>query len=397
MKKSIKHAVLALFMLVTLISVIIPARADYGNWTDDKDDIRCFTKAQIQAFGIIIEEAAPENADQLIEQINNYWTVGTLSATPDCIDMLKVTITELGDMATLSITMEGNIKDCDIVAIYLYGNCTGTPWGLRIIYSSGGLGGGETSQYDYVDEEGTTHSGTPEIDGSEISVEYPNVENCNINILAMTYNTHSEILCCDKFPDPSSFTPGGGDGSGSGSVPIPYVGWDPITGFFDTIAGFMFGWLCGRLPYLLLMAIFLTVTKVLMDRKNIVALIFGMILSIISFWSLFWYLIDINFLAVDPLFTVSLMSILDLIICGLYLLFVLLTYGNRFGDLDDNEWTFYMAFAMIFIESLLFLSPFYFYYCYGQPTLSLIIEFVFLAIFIMTFYLTEKFSKGRLK
>ena len=395
-----KKYLIGIAFFVMMVSIFLTpfasVRAD-GTWSDEKDDLKCFTKAQLEAFGIILEDEDPSDANELIQAIENYWDVGTWSATPDCIDMLKIEVTELGDMATLTITVEGNVKDCSQVAFLIFGNCSGNPWGMYIYYNSGGTGGGETEMFHYTDEEGNSVSGTPDISGSEVEVSYPQVENCQLNILALTYNKYSELVCADMFPDESSFSSDPDDPATGGPGDSTYTGIDPITMFFDWLAGVIFGVMCGRLDYLMLMSIFIVLCKVLIDRKNRAALIIGIIFSIIVFWSLIWYSLYINFLSTDPLLTFSVMSILDFITCIFFMAFLLFTYANRFNVLNDNEWSFFFGYALMFIESILFMTPNYFYYCSGQPTLSLIIEILLLLPFIGALYLTEKLSKGRLK
>jgi hypothetical protein len=391
-----KKAIIAGVLGLCMVGLIIGVAAEDYSYTDPADDIICMTAAQWMeiAEGYDFDEA-PSDFEVFLEYLDEAAEVGAISATPDCIDILTV-VWSVGDPnTTLTITMEGNIHDCDYVQIMLLGNCSGEMLGFSYRYMTG-----EGEEIGYVDADGNFTESEGGVSGESVSWEFPTddltfTEDCSFFLIAFTlsgsFDDPESLLICFDYLGTGIYADRFNPGAGS------YTGWDPITEFLDTVAEFIFWFMCGRLPYLTLMALLIIIAKLLMDRKNPYLHWTGFGLGVVELWSLFWYFLDINLLSPDPIFGISLMAIFDIITCICFILFIIVSYANTYNLLDDNEWLYYFGIALMLVQSLLFLLLPFFYYCAGQPTYSILALCIILVVCIILFIISEKHSKPRLK
>jgi hypothetical protein len=115
-------------------------------------------------------------------------------------------------------------------------------------------------------------------------------------------------------------------------------------------------------------------------------------------WLTIVYFLDIDIFVEDPIFeTFSMIGILDMLTSVFFVVYICFQYLNNFNYSDDNTWTFAVAYAMMIIESALFLTPWGFYSCAGQPTITLIVLILMVTASFIAFGLTEKYSTGRLR
>ena len=74
--------------------------------------------------------------------------------------------------------------------------------------------------------------------------------------------------------------------------------------------------------------------------------------------------------------TFSIIKLMEFISFACLISFGLVSIGNGFKVIKDNDWLLYIAVAITLVESLFFLSPFYFYHCGGSPVLNMILQII---------------------
>lgn len=189
-----------LFTSFLLLLAPVPVRADHS-WTDPEDDIRCFTEDDVDDFDFGFEGDA--TAEDIVKAVKTIWSRGSVSATPDYIDMTKIITTDWSDTTTMQIYVQGLMgQGCKLFVIY--GKCVGvdTDYGLMVLV------GCVEDIYRYTDESGTTITGTPDVHMHYVEFTYPNSaeSDCDLTILAIDLaESHS---CADIFPNSGSTAEG---------------------------------------------------------------------------------------------------------------------------------------------------------------------------------------------
>jgi hypothetical protein len=195
---------------------------------------------------------------------------------------------------------------------------------------------------------------------------------------------------------------------------------DFLTNSFELLANNIFPFLCGRLPFIFLIATFIILAKVLADRANRIIHYIGIGLFIFLLYPLIIYMVNIDltepfcfefsfsaggtfggFVVEEtiteticisvPIFSIlsifSLLSLLGFIIVSIF--------NSRNIYFNDNTWLFFSALSSSFFSSIitmiLFAST-----CTGS-VFSLIIIVIYIFASVLIFFITEKFSKKRLK
>lgn len=392
-KKKHLNAVLVSSIIITTLIVSVSALPTY-TYSDPADDIYCLSA--LEYILLVGEMDMPDSISDISDVLDDIISDSDPSTGPDCIDMIEVEIRVLDPNSTMIITMEGNIADCEYVQIFVWGNCSGEAFGMNAIYSSGNMGMDEEESFSFT-VDGETNETEGSISGAEISWDfptdsYPFDEDCSLLIVAMTFQGdpaewEDMTICFDVFPNEAF-----GDGGNGGS----YEGWDPITEFFDTISSIIFWFMCGRMAYIYFMIILIFIAKIMMDRKNQYVRYSGMGLMGVSIWSMIWYTLEINLLG-DPLFGWSIPSYMDLVIMVSLIAFALIQFANNFNFLDDNIWLLTLAFSLSLSETFLYLTPLYYYFCRGDVIIALVVQIIVFIVAIVGMYITEKYSKKRLK
>lgn len=406
--KNFQTVFLATFLAIILSSFFVAlASAASISYPDPTDDLRCFTEDDLEGLEDMWGEGeSPEHPSEIVDAVLSVWSEGTMSATPDCIDMISVTLEEVwANDVKLTIEVEGSFDDCPMAIFLLWGNCSGNEYVIAImIVTEIDEGDMESTSayYSYVDENDNHQSGNADMDSGmdEVSVTYPKPEeDCSLVILGLAMDSTGAVLCCDLFPNALYENPSSGGGEGgfqehTGSE--YYDGWDPITNFFDNLAQFLFFFMCGRLGFLYLMGLFVIAFKLMMDRKNMIVANIGMVGNALTMWLMLWYMIEIDIMVADALLDFSLLGLLEFLACLFFIIFVVYTYANHYGFVNDGEWSFVLAYAFMIIEAGMFMTPIYFYECAGQPYLTLVLQIITVGASGILLGFSEKYSKGRL-
>lgn len=407
--KNAKLEILTLGFIIILFSsfsLMLFAKAD-SSYSDSVDDLRCFTEDDIENIEEFFDDV--EDPRDIADTVLEIWDTGTISATPDCVDMTLISFEdEWGDNVKLTITVEGQFSDCPFAVFLIWGNCSeGDFIAFIMIETTMDEGGNQetNSYYGYANEDGDEDSGNADMNEgmNEVSITYPEPDvDCSLFIMGMATDETHELLCIDLFPnslyesnpfdptDPNNpfFEEPEGENQ--------YNGWDPITNFIDNVSYLIFGVMCGRLGFLLLISMLTIVFKVIVDRKNEVVRSLGGVGEAFVAWVTVWYMFDINFSVPDPVLEFSLLALLDMLTCVFILVFVAYTFANQYKYVNDGEWSWVLAYAFMIIETVLFLTPWWFYSCAGQPTLTLVYQIICLIPCVAAFFVTEYYSKGRL-
>lgn len=406
-KDNILKILMGSMFLIALLLILTPiARAD-SSYTDPIDDIRCFTEEDIEDLeGYFGDEGELDDPSDFVDIVLDLWDSGTISATPNCIDMTLITLEDVwGDRVKLTITVEGAFSDCPFAMFLIWGNCSDNDY-LAIITIATNEGGGTTAHYGYVNEDGDNDSGNADMnsDMDEVSMTYPRPDgSCSLFIMSVATDESHELLCIDLFPnslyEPNPFNPSDPNNpfNNEPTGGQYYNGWCPLTNLVDNLAQYMFGLImCGRLAFLLISAISVVIFKILIDRKNNVVKGLGAIGDGFMVWILAMYALDINLATPDPVLDFSLLALIDLLSCIFLLVFVAYSYLNQFKWVNDGEWSWVLAYAFTLINTALFFSPWWYYECSGSAFLTLVIQIIALIPCVIALFLTEKYSKGRL-
>lgn len=406
-KKNTVKILTASFIITVLIIFTTPVRGDDTSYTDPVDDLRCFTEDDIENIEEFFDDM--DDPRDIADAVLEIWDAGTMSATPDCIDMTLISFEEVwGDKVKLTITVEGQFSDCPFAVFLIWGNCSEGDYIAFIMIETTTSEGGSTetnAYYGYANEDGDEDSGNADMNEgmNEVSITYPEPEaDCSLFIMGMATDETHELLCIDLFPNslyevnPFDPTDPNNPFFNEPVSEIRYNGWDPVTNFVDNVAYLVFGMMCGRLGFLLILATLVIAFKILIDRKNDVIMGIGAIGEGFTAWITLWYLLDINMMVPDPVLEFSLLGLLDILSCVFILVFVAYTFMNQYKFVNDGEWSWVLAYAFMIIETCLFLTPWWFYSCNGQPTLTLTYQIIALIPCVIAIFMTEYYSKGRL-
>lgn len=184
-------SVSCLLLFLYFFSLTTIVRAD-GLYVDPVNDLVCFTEDQLSEFEEMYDD--PESAEDLFEILVDIWAQGEISATPDCIDMTYIAISEVGGNYVLTIYVQGAITDCDRIAIYMWGNCSGGSFTVLGLIETGAEG--VSGQYWFRDSDGNEATGSISMGTTSFSMTFPKTQDdCSLNILLINEN------CGDVFPN----------------------------------------------------------------------------------------------------------------------------------------------------------------------------------------------------
>lgn len=424
-KKSNKKSSLVLSLVVAVLvlsTIMLFTRADtIVLVTDDADDVYCMTGTEWYAFwSSYVEEGEEINIETVDEFIDLFDDLNAEAtgpyATPNCIDIIQVTLNTGDPNATLSITMEGEISDCSNVNIIGWSNCSGLGDGFAFSMTFAQVAGYSYGEFWVSDGSSSQVAGS--IDGAEITWEFDNdlvseEENCCMIIWAFTMTGDAEDLdnaqiCWDWASSCGSQDSNSTTSDDSSSTPLPssecpfsnafddnYASIDPITSFFRDFAKILFPNTCGNIAFIWLMIAIIVIGKVLLDRRQRWLFIPGIIILVIPMWPLISFGITIS-LTGDPYITWSWIGILYLITVVCLATFIPFQFANRWASRDDQIGLMAAAMILISMVAIGYVLPWYYYSCSGNHSFTLIINFVMMAVTLVGLLLTEKYSKGRL-
>jgi hypothetical protein len=174
----------------------------------------------------------------VIDGIEEFWSHGTISSTPDCIDMIQIIVDDAyagNSSVRITIQVQGRFADCGEALFLIYSNCSDDSYTLAFIavYTEWGetyCEGGYTT--DESEEPFEMEVNINEA-GNELGFVIPKTDtDCCLNILGFTYSDAGDVLCADLFKTC-------GDQPENPLNPIEnpkdtaYDGFDPVTNFFD--------------------------------------------------------------------------------------------------------------------------------------------------------------------
>jgi hypothetical protein len=165
-----------------------------------------------------------------------------------------------------------------------------------------------------------------------------------------------------------------------------YAGTDPITQFFDDIAGFLFGYIFdGAIPFFILMALFLVLGQFLFDRKNIYAHWVGFAGLLFVCIPIVMYAISINLVGIMGI--PNLLGILEIFVLIFFLVFVTCSMLNNWQVFKRYLWAILVAFALIDVEQIV-------YMCLYMAQMQ-IIAMILLSVGTVLLYALLRFSRNR--
>jgi hypothetical protein len=379
---------IALFgtMGVGSLSLISVGRAAES---EPKDDIYCLTiydlyeiMAQFDFEGG--DDLSPSTYMDLLEAIVEEGSGP--HASPNSIDITDYNANQGDTNTTVTITVEGTIGDCDSVfsQIYLSDN---NDDGVALAYDDSG--------FRYTDlETDTTTTAEGDVSGDTLTIEYPNTvydynEDGDFMGIMMCMSGNPENpetieACFDFFPN--SLT--------DDLDPGFYDGGEPITEFIDDIANFLLPWLCRGGAFIIFLSLIALVGKVLIDRQKLYLRIPGGVILGFLFYPEIFYLLDLELMESGIMITTMVLSIMDLIAIISLMLFQAFQFMNNFNLIDDNAWSIFLPAALLLVEGILFITPF-FGCVYAVHTIITVV--IWIIILTGALYITEFYSKGRLK
>jgi hypothetical protein len=200
--KTSKFAMVLVVLVVLSFQTAILARASVVSYTDPRDDIRCFTGEQLEEYEWDYYSDDPQD---IIDSIEEFWSHGTQSQTPDCIDMLLITVDDEysgNSSVRITIQVEGRFADCAEALFLIYSNCSDDSYvlGWIAVYTEWGetyVEAGYLSSESEDTEE--MHVNLNEA-GNELAFVMPRTDDdCCLNILGFTWNDAGDVLCADLF------------------------------------------------------------------------------------------------------------------------------------------------------------------------------------------------------
>lgn len=181
----------------------------YSVWTDPANDIKCFTDDQWAQYEAIFDK--PETPEEVYEILRLVWNEGETSNGPNCIDMIRITLSESGGNYHLTVITQGPITECDRVNILVWGDCAGDGFTLVGVIMKGS--GGSYSGSFYYHDADTNTTGSINLGSSSFDMIFPKVDDTDCALYILLTTGH----CGDVFPnsafDQDDETGGTGDTS----------------------------------------------------------------------------------------------------------------------------------------------------------------------------------------
>lgn len=417
--KKILITVLLLATIITGFSVIkvFGTTTDILIGTDTVDDIKCWDLEEFEGFELDFDD---------FDAFMDLWEWGDLSATPDCIDITTVYLyIPNGDSnVILEINVEGDPEAC-LTMLMIQINCSGDDGGQIAIV---GMNLGEfapdgfpedAGYYGVSDNDGEGCEGIYDFSNDDFRVAFPkdwlseNTEDCCIDIILMAVNPYVDILCADIFQDCNwgvddsngdngdngngdNGDNGNGDNGEDNSITFPegnYAGDEPITDILDDFGEFIFGAMCGSLPFIFLVMILLVIQKILADRNSLILDCLSLIPAFFAIYTISFYALSIN-LAEGVIFDFNIIGLLTVITLFCFMLYSLLSGLHAFDIVGNNSWCFSLGFAMQFVIGILYLTPFYIFVC-PNSILSMVIEILLAVGLLAGLRISQKYSSKK--
>jgi hypothetical protein len=141
---------------------------------------------------------------------------------------------------------------------------------------------------------------------------------------------------------------------------------------------------CGKLATLLTITILVIVAKILLDRKNRIIKIAGLIIMGINVISLIFLMLSLELFQMTFFLPISIRDLIELISALLLMVFALISIANSFDLRSDNLWILIVSIIIGISESILFLVPIFPLYGFcAIPVISLIIQILILILAIV--------------
>ena len=299
---------------------------------------------------------------------------------PKCINIKEVIVnTDDPNWTVVVVEMYGDIKDCDYVRVLGFMEDEDDDWvAFKMEYDDGS----EDYDWESEDNDNDTVGGCS---GDQIGLAFPSSE-CNwkeddtLIVVAFTYtgkmSSPSELIVYyDIYPN--SLAPETHQGI--------YQGWDPITQFLSEVAEFLFGWFLpyGFLPFLLLIALFIALGQIFMDRKSRILHYIGMAFLLFNLWPILWYSVDLNLVGVLGL--PDAFAILTLFSLLFFAGFIGFSIANNFGVIKKYRIFYSIALILMLSIEIIYLLIF-------MNSVHIINMFILTGICI-TLYIALKISK----
>jgi len=400
--KKILITVLFLATIIIGLSIVkvFGATTDILIGTDPVDDLKCFDLEEFEDFDLDFDE---------FDAFAELWEWGELSATPDCIDITDVHLlipTGDGDV-TLEINVEGDPEAC-LTMLIIEINCSIVDGGMIAII---GMNLGEFAPDEFLedggyygvsDNDGEVCEGVYDFSNNNFRIDFPkdwlseDVEVCCINIILMAVNPYINILCADMFQDCDwgvDDSNGDNGNNGDNGITFPegnYAGEEPITDILDDLGEFIFGAMCGSLPFIFLVMLLLVIQKILADRNSIILDCLSLIPAFFAIYIISFYALSIN-LAEGVIFDFNIIGLLTVITLFCFMLYSLLSGLHAFDIVGNNSWCFSLGFAMQFVIGILYLTPFYIFVC-PNSILSMVVEILLAVVLLAGLKISQKYS-----
>lgn len=178
-------------MVLSFLTLTFSVRA-YSVWTDPINDIKCFTDEQWAQYEEIFDE--PESPREVYEILRLVWNEGQTSDGPNCIDMIRITLSESGGNYHLTVIVQGVITDCDRVNILIWGDCAGDGFTLIGVIMEGS--GGHSGAFYYQDSEVNT-TGSINLGSNSFDMTFPKIDETDCSFYVLLTTGH----CGDVFPN----------------------------------------------------------------------------------------------------------------------------------------------------------------------------------------------------
>lgn len=400
-----KKYLLPITILITLflyVGVVNGQTTYEGN--DNTDDIICVSFLQLLSSSVDSTGAMSgqfSTFNELETYIDSISELGTVSDTPDHLDIVNVKIVMDSPNSRIEITMSSDIESqTNQIQVFSQIECNdGSYLDLYMDYDPVA----SYEEYGYLDN--TTRVQTNgDITNSLIVWYFPSnlidlTQNCVLKVISFgldgTVDESNPLsfmnlnACFDSF------------GIGIEPTSTSTQSTDIIVGFYQFLASFL--GICGQLGFLWIIGLFILLGKVFMDRKMLALRITGVIIISFQLYPLFvysWSLnttitsVSVSGFNIITFLTITLPSILSLIPSMCLMFFIFLQYLNNFDIVDDNTWLFGMLYSSGFLSTILYMTPFVSQPC-SSPVLSIVIHMILILISIIILVLSDNYSERK--
>jgi hypothetical protein len=363
------------FSLLNLASI---GKSDPLVYEDNKDDIHSVSMLEVLEY---MEDggASLDSEAQIIQLIGKLSEKGTITATPDDIDIISIAL--LNTSLKIFVEEQPSLLETDIMFFFTINSTEKT------VFGQGDL---EEGSYEMDYHNGSSIASRDiVISENYYELTFPNIsiKTPDLHLVIMKLDEKNFRISFDLYSSSDIF------GESINTNKGEYNGEEPFTNFIDDLSATVFPFFSGRLNFFILLFSLLILGRVFLERGNKYLTVAGEITLGISLWLSVWYSFGIDLNVSNSFLSISIISVINLIAIISLIAFTLISM-IKIIDVFKREhfWLFYLCNSCLFANGLLYLTPFFYFYAQNDPVVSIISHIIVLILAIVILKISSKYG-----